>query len=240
MKVDPGSLPEAGTLAFQLLGLVVAAVLRQRGHLIIHGAAAAAQGRALLVMGDSGAGKSTTLHTLLARGYAMLSDNFTALRRRPDGALEVLPGVPRMSLTRDSARRLGTDLSHHPKHPNAPQKNMLPTGTRMAPEPVELALVCQLRSGQGDRLLVRAVEGSDKFVALTRCLYVGGVQHDPRVTMDMLAAAAGQSSFIQIERPSGRWCPDDIVEVLLREMAKPGAGAARPAGEKSTPPGNSG
>jgi len=58
-------------------GPVAALERRLRGELTLHGSAAASpEGRALLVLGESGAGKSTTAAALVQdRGYALLADD---------------------------------------------------------------------------------------------------------------------------------------------------------------------
>jgi hypothetical protein len=59
---------------------VLAAVLRHRGLLVLHANAVEAPDGAIVIAGESGTGKSTTLAALLDRGCRMLSDDVTALR----------------------------------------------------------------------------------------------------------------------------------------------------------------
>jgi ABC-type multidrug transport system fused ATPase/permease subunit len=74
---------------------VLPAILRYRGVLVLHANAAVAPRGVVLVAGESGAGKSTTLAALLESGCAMLADDVTTVTLAPGGQLEVLPGVPR-------------------------------------------------------------------------------------------------------------------------------------------------
>lgn len=63
-----------------LLGPVMAALLHQRGDLVLHGSAVEiAPDRAALFVGDNGAGKSTLAAAFLKAGYRVLSDDVIAL-----------------------------------------------------------------------------------------------------------------------------------------------------------------
>jgi ABC-type multidrug transport system fused ATPase/permease subunit len=59
---------EPRALALVLLGTCFAILLQQRGHLVLHASAVAAQGGAMLFCGPSGAGKSTLAAMLCRRG----------------------------------------------------------------------------------------------------------------------------------------------------------------------------
>lgn len=70
---DPGvPLPAAVTY---LLGTTLAALLYQRGGMALHGAAVALDGRAHLLLGPSGRGKSTLSAALCTLGCALLCDD---------------------------------------------------------------------------------------------------------------------------------------------------------------------
>lgn len=65
-----------------LLGPVLGLALQIRGVPALHAAAVAIDGRALLLMGASGAGKSTTTAALIRAGAALIADDIAALTRR--------------------------------------------------------------------------------------------------------------------------------------------------------------
>ena len=70
---DPGV--EDGDLSQALLGPALALVLMQQGVLVLHGAVLVRDDRTLLLLGDSGMGKSTTAAACASAGYAVLSDD---------------------------------------------------------------------------------------------------------------------------------------------------------------------
>lgn len=72
-----------------------------RGEIALHGAAIAKSGRALLVLGRSGDGKSTLAHALVAdHGWELLADDAIAVAATPNGH-EVLPTETVMWLAPD-------------------------------------------------------------------------------------------------------------------------------------------
>ncbi len=82
---------------YPLTGVVMAVLLSLSGHTVLHGAALAMNGRAIVLLGDSGRGKSTLAAALIARGASLLTDDVVRLQRSDDG-YRATAGVPRLSL----------------------------------------------------------------------------------------------------------------------------------------------
>ncbi len=83
--------------ATYLLGPVLGFILRLRGLVCLHASAIAIGGRALVILGPAGAGKSTTAAAYAQLGYKVLSDDIVALDER-DGGFLVRPAYPRIRL----------------------------------------------------------------------------------------------------------------------------------------------
>ena len=101
-------------LAYILLGLPMAAALFFRGAVALHASAVVLDGRALLVAGRSGSGKSTTTAAALAAGAALLSDDLCTLTSTPSGWM-VEPGYPWLRLSPDTGRLLGLATDELPR-----------------------------------------------------------------------------------------------------------------------------
>jgi hypothetical protein len=76
-------------------------VLRQRGTVTLHASSLAFHGRAIALVGEAGAGKSTTAAALALRGWPVLTEDVCALADL-GGHYQVLPGYPRVCLWPDS------------------------------------------------------------------------------------------------------------------------------------------
>jgi hypothetical protein len=89
-----------------LVGSVLGFVRWLRGAPSLHASAVAVAGRAILLVGSSGAGKSTTAAALAQRGLAVLTDDVAPLVEQRDVFL-VQPGLPRLLLLPETLRSVG-------------------------------------------------------------------------------------------------------------------------------------
>ena len=101
-------------LRMMVLGPALAAVLHQRGFLLIHASVVDIGGRAAVFLGASGAGKSTIAAVLHAAGHRLVADDVAAVRVG-DGGAEVYAGFPQLKLWPDAATALGHDSRQLPR-----------------------------------------------------------------------------------------------------------------------------
>ena len=81
-----------------VLGSALAILLHQRGLLVLHGAAVAREGRALIVCGHSGAGKSTLAAALCRAGCTFISDDIAVVDTGHDAGPLVQPDGRKLKL----------------------------------------------------------------------------------------------------------------------------------------------
>ena len=107
IRIDAQTTADAPSLRLPILGQLMALVLLQRGHLVLHASAVALDEQGLIFVGDNRSGKSTLAAALHARGYGFLADDVVAL----NGAqtLEVLPAFPRLKLWPEALSLLRSD-----------------------------------------------------------------------------------------------------------------------------------
>ncbi len=77
--------------------------LRRSGLYLIHASAIARHGRAALLTGVSGAGKTTTMLTCVAAGFQFLGDDSTLVRAAPDGGVDVVALLNTLDVTDQTA-----------------------------------------------------------------------------------------------------------------------------------------
>ncbi|TRZ84081.1 hypothetical protein D4R89_13925 [bacterium] len=206
---------EDGMLCFYFLDAVLAAILRQRGLLVLHANAAVTPTGAIAVSGDSGAGKSTTLAALLQHDCTMLSDDITALRLGNDGQVRILPGVPLLHLSEDAAAGLGRDIAGLPRYQWRRMKAAIPTQAAMATQPALMRALYLLQTHSGDDLSVHPLTGAEKFAALQTCVYGPLLPQEHPGQFPLLAAVADQVAVFRIERPGALWAVRDVMNVIL-------------------------
>ena len=108
--VDPDPSAEEPILRLYLLGSVLAALMHQRGCLVLHASAVAVDGGGVAFLGASGWGKSPLAAALHRRGHPLIADDLVALSPiESAGGPVVFPGFPRVKLWPDVLRALGED-----------------------------------------------------------------------------------------------------------------------------------
>jgi hypothetical protein len=90
-----------------LLGPVMAALLQQNGFLTLHGSAFLYGEKAVLMLGSSGAGKSSLAMALNQKGHYILTDDICAITFSIDGEPLVYFGNGHVDLWEDSRDALG-------------------------------------------------------------------------------------------------------------------------------------
>jgi hypothetical protein len=106
ITVDPAAGVAPALLRTFVLGPAFGTLLRQRGRLTLHGSAVAMDDRAVLFLGASGAGKSTTAAAFHARGCPLIADDIVAIDAAGAEPL-TFPGFPRLKLGRTAATLAG-------------------------------------------------------------------------------------------------------------------------------------
>ena len=125
---------------------VIAFALRLRGVTCLHASSIAVGGHAIGLLGQPGAGKSTTAAAFARLGYSILSDDVAVLDYRGDRFL-VPPGYPRNNLWPDSVRALFGSEDALPKITATWGKRYLPldqNGHRFQESPLPLGAIYML------------------------------------------------------------------------------------------------
>jgi hypothetical protein len=99
------SLATVADAAVRLRGPVLAMILRLRGVVCLHASSVVVGKSAIALLGDTGAGKSTTAAAFAKLGHSVLADDVTALKE-DGGRFQVLPGYPWLNLWPDSVKAL--------------------------------------------------------------------------------------------------------------------------------------
>lgn len=100
----PEGLPIESVTSY-LLGPVFGLLLRLRGVICLHASAVAIEDRGMVFVGSAGAGKSTIAAAFSTLGYAVLSDDISALEERR-GAFYVHSAHPQLFLWPESVEML--------------------------------------------------------------------------------------------------------------------------------------
>ena len=167
--VEPlgGSEREMGAF---LIGPPFAALLQQRGLTTLQAGAVEAEAGAALFAGDPNAGKSTLLGALAERGYALLSDGFTAVGANADGRFVALPASTCVRLRVDSLETLGRRPRTLEKVHEHSDKHLLPA-VRLCTGPTAVRAVYVLEPHHRADVEIRQMSWTRAHDALLRHTY---------------------------------------------------------------------
>ena len=203
---------EPALFLHHLLHPVMAAVLRQRGLLVLHASTVISPEGAVLIAGDAGAGKSTTVAALAARGWVLQSDDVTALRLA-DGRLEALPGTRRVYLYEDSATRLGIDTAGLPRNPLRRRKAAVALQTEGVRTPSPVTRIVHLRNGPVPEPCIERLAGRAKLAMLQAALYGPLLAEEAAAALEVRTRAL-DIKMVSVTRPAHGWSLDDVVEAI--------------------------
>jgi hypothetical protein len=139
------------------------------GHLVLHASAVAIRGRAVAVIGTSGAGKSSLAAAFVQRGHRLLADDYLLLREH-EGAYLATAAYPGLRLWGDSAAFFGGDPDALSPVADFHDKRRLPVAGD-EPDPMPLGAVIALGyepEPAAPDCLLEPLEGRDAFMVLYR------------------------------------------------------------------------
>jgi hypothetical protein len=169
--VDPYPGAAGPLVRTYLLGIGLATVLHQRGHLVLHAGGVAVDDRAVLFVGQKGAGKSTFTATMHDRGHPFVTDDIAPIRVPPHAAPTgrrsthpasdttsgpassrlalpvVAPGFRQQKLWPDAARHLGRNVDALPRLHEEVEKRFDAVQGTLAGHPLPVAAVYVLEYG---------------------------------------------------------------------------------------------
>ena len=215
VEASPGRDPQS--VRVFLLGSVFAALLFQRGQLVLHGSAIAVNGQCLVCLGHSGAGKSTLAAAFHQRGYPVLADDLVAV----DTGSRALPGLPRIKLWQDAARKLAIDVQPLQRIRPGLEKYSypLPAGNGLTPLPIRwLYLIV----ADEEELTLMPYEGMARFNPLRQNTYRLRFLEAMALRAEHLqqvAQLAGKVRMARIGRPRTGFKVEALVDFILADMA---------------------
>jgi hypothetical protein len=150
--VDPSPRLDEKMLRLFILGPVLAVLLHQRGHLLLHASAVAMADEAVLFLGDTGWGKSTMAAALCARGYNLVTDDVAVLRTDARGSM-LFPGYPQLKLWPEALVSLGDDPEKLPRCNPHFEKRARPVTQNFSLDPILVKRIYVLDQGDNPEIL---------------------------------------------------------------------------------------
>jgi hypothetical protein len=201
--INPSPGLDERILRLFILGPILAILLRQRGHLLLHASAVAVADKAVLFLGGSGRGKSTMAAALHARGYDLVTDDVAVLRVEENCQI-VFPGPPQLKLWPEVLVSLGDDPGNLPRLNPRLEKRTRLAALKFSSSPLPVKRIYVLNEGNASEIL--HLQPQEAFVELVRHTY--GSDYSLQTAMGVGSA----SHFLQ--------CANVANKVIIRSLRR--------------------
>lgn len=204
IHVDPTPGVDPDSLRAFLLSTALAALLLQRGFLVLGGGAATRANQTVALIGATGAGCSTMLAGLQNEGWSLVSDGVCALKADAEGRIAAWPVYPGLALWRDYLDRRGLPWSELPPLRPGLGKYLVPF-ERVADSPHPLTHVVELRLSNAPYASA-AILGGERLVPLLEHASLGhflGALALREQHLGLAVCLARQAVFHCVNRPHG-------------------------------------
>lgn len=219
--VDPADADVPATKVFRRLleGQVLGLLCHQRGHLVLHGSAVQIDGNAVVFLGPTGAGKSTTATACYGAGYSLLDDDVVVIRT-PETTPMVAPGVPQLKLTPEMSTRFDIEGATVDGESGVTGKTHYRTETAdVDPSGVPLAGCYVLR--EGSSVSIEPVSGRDALLELVANTYTVGLIDETGVSgthLEQCGAVVTAGSVNHLNRPQDLAALPDLVDAVVDDV----------------------
>jgi hypothetical protein len=222
VEIEPCGAAAAGDVRRFLRMTPTAALYLQRGIPVLHAAVAAdPAGWAVVLAGNSSAGKSVLLAALVQRGWGLLTDDLAPLTVDDAGVPVAMPTWPEMILWPDTVGGSATSVAD-----GADVTEFGPSGSRRAVG-LNTRFVDEMRPVKAiwwlgvhgfDPIEVHGVEGIARFEALGAMAYnrrIASSLLDRASYLTVAGAVAGSGIPIRrLIRPRGRWTAGELADIV--------------------------
>ena len=216
---DPVDGVDEDSIRLFLLGSCVGALLFQRGFFVLHGNAFEVNGSCVICVGDSGAGKSTLAAEMMLRGHRIIADDVCPI----DDSGNVLPGMPRIKLWKDSADKLGIDTRSLNRVRPGLDKFNYPLESSYCDTPLSVSAVYVLHKDLEDGFRMDSITGMGKYDPLKHNTYRYEYLKEmclERMHFQKCGELAKKIQLTNLYRPINGFKLNELAEFILNDADK--------------------
>lgn len=167
--VEPYESAEYHYIKTYILGSAFGLLLKQRNQIAIHGGTVKIGDKAVILTGNTGAGKSTLTNAFRHNGYKFLCDDVSPLSVKDN--IKVMPAYPQQKLCKDAMDSMGYNTENFKRIDEGRDKYAIPVHESFIKEPLNLGGICELEIHDGNDVEIEEVKGKDKIISVIRNIY---------------------------------------------------------------------
>jgi len=220
--IEPAPGVQDGEVRLFLLGSAFAALLQQRGLLVLHGCAVEVKDGAAVIVGPSGGGKSTLAAALHQRGYWIMADDVSVISFSAAGIPLIISAYPQLKLWADAMKLVGKTPGDLPRVRAEMEKYALPLGEGFARHPAPLQRVYELTVSNSPAFGLTSLQGIDKLAVLIdhtyRLQFLSGASGKKR-HFEQCGRVARHCQVSRLVRPLEPFLLEELVALLEKDWA---------------------
>lgn len=198
IQIEPNADPR--TVRLFLLGSAIGALFHQRRLLPIHASSIETPKGAVLFMGPTGIGKSTTAASLCKRGYRLISDDISLLDFDEKKKVVVHPGFPYQKLWEDALDNLNEDYTCLSKIKPDMRKYQFPVVGNFVDKSIVLSRIYILAMNKSKaQPSLESIEGLEKLSFIYQNIYRVAFHHQMQLGSDNLSLGLSISQQVTMK-----------------------------------------
>lgn len=210
-------------LGSYILGWAMAMLLHQRGLLAIHCSCLKNEQGALLISGNSGAGKSTITTRLLDKGFQLMADDVAAVSVGDPKLSMAYPAFPYQKLCRDVAEKQSIPLEDMLYIDEMKDKYLKPYEGNFSCDPAPIKALVLIKKMPKEEFRCKELTGVDRWNACVDALFLAPILgqrlREPLFSLPALAMA-GAVPVLYIERGSVLDYRDRVEHAIIDFLEK--------------------
>ena len=212
--IEPKEGASEDDVASFVLGWCIAFLFQQREIPAIHCSALEMKGGAVLIAGNSGAGKSTIALGLQQRGYRYLVDDIAMVDIQ--GGMCIQPAFPMQKVCRNVAETMDSNTLYYVNEKK--DKFAYRNQDNFCSESRKLAAMFYLNKHSGEAVVCERLTGVKKWNTVAQNLFLRDAYTSlgmPKEELDRCLAIAGSVEIYEISRPEGKDTVEEICEKMI-------------------------
>ncbi|MHA8065792.1 hypothetical protein V7S76_03820 [Aquirufa sp. ROCK2-A2] len=206
------------TIRIYILATVMAAILHQRNCIPLHASSIKWKNGLVVISGDSGAGKSTTVSGLFKLGYSIFSDDVIVLEQDENKKIQARASYPMIKLWDDAIQKLQSELFESRIFVVKPgyEKFGFFFHEHFDKNPYSIKLILVLKIKEIDHIEYEELHGGDAFKEFIAQSYRPNMLHSNSLralNYEMLVSILKNAKLVVVHRPP-HCNPEDLVSQI--------------------------
>ena len=209
---------EDSKLNSYLLGFGMALIALQKGILPIHSSGIMKGNNAILISGDSGAGKSSLTAEYIESGFDLMADDVTYIKKGEDDMPYAYPAFPYQKLCRNEVEKRHQGEEGLVYIGEEKDKFLVPWRGNYTAGSRPLRAIVFMSKYDGNELKIMELKGFEKYMVLGRALFMLALLRDKVHQKDIgenVMWLASKVPVIGVLRPDGK---DTLAEITRETM----------------------